>query len=167
MSRANESPGARLLSLWARLSPLPGGRWLFSRALGWMVPYTGRMGPTVLELEPGRARVRLKERRSVRNHLRSVHAMALANLGELATGLAVLAGMPPTVRGIVAGFEIQYSKKARGVLVAEARCEVPTVAEDTEYAVDAVIRDATGDAVATVRATWRLGPTPDMKQAAS
>jgi len=155
-----ESPGARLRRLWARLSPLPGGTWVFSKLLGIMVPYTGRLGPTVVYFEPGHVRAQLKDRRSVRNHLKSVHAMALANLGELATGLAVLGAMPATVRGILTGFDITYTKKARGLLTAESQCEIPHVTDSIEYRVEAVIRDAKGDSVATVRATWLLGPVP-------
>jgi len=159
MSRPNESPGARLRGLWTRLSGLPGGRWIFSRLLGLMVPYTGGLGATGILFAPGHVRVRLKDRRKVRNHLHSIHAMALGNLGELSTGLAVLGAMPPSVRGILTGFEISYQKKARGVLIAEARCEVPEVTDSVDYSVDAEIRDAEGDVVATVRALWRLGPT--------
>jgi acyl-coenzyme A thioesterase PaaI-like protein len=158
MSRSSESPGARLGALWARLSPWPGGSWIFSRLLGFMVPYTGRLGARVVLLEPGHVKVRLVERRRVRNHLRSVHAMALANLGELATGLAALGALPPTVRGILTGFEITFVKKARGVLTAESRCEIAEVTETVEQSVDADIRDSAGDVVASVRAIWRLGP---------
>lgn len=153
-----EAPGARLRAMWRRLEPLPGGRRVFSLLLGFMVPYTGRLGPVVTRFEPGDVAARLTDRRRVRNHLRSVHAMALANLGELATGLAVLGAMPPTVRGIVTGFEIEYTKKARGVLTAECRCEVPEVTDTLDYPVEGTISDAEGDVVATVRAIWRLGP---------
>ena len=45
-----------------------------------MVPYTGRLGARVLTFEPGHVVVELKERRAVRNHLSSVHAMALWDL---------------------------------------------------------------------------------------
>lgn len=160
MARNQDSPGARLKSLWARLAPLPGGRWLFSRLLGLMVPYTASIGATVMTLEPGRVRVRLRDRRRVRNHLRSVHAIALGNLGELSTGLAVLGALPPTVRGILVGLEVRYLKKARGTLMAEAVCEVPEVTESLDYRVDAAIRDAEDDVVATVSASWRLSPVP-------
>jgi acyl-coenzyme A thioesterase PaaI-like protein len=131
---------------------------LFSKLLGLMVPYTGRLGPTVLHFGPGHVRAQLKERRSVRNHLRSVHAMALANVGELATGLAVLGAMPSTVRGILTGYSITYTKKARGVLIAESKCAIPEVTDSVDYQVEAIIRDAEGDTVATVNATWLLGP---------
>lgn len=158
MSQSNDAPGARLRATWTRLSPLPGGRWLFSRLLGRMVPYSGAIRPFVEIFDPGHARVRLTDRRAVRNHLRSIHAIALANVGELASGLAVIGGMPAGVRGILTGIEVKYVKKARGTLVAESRCMLDDVTESVERIVEADIRDESGDTVATVQATWLLSP---------
>jgi acyl-coenzyme A thioesterase PaaI-like protein len=160
MSKSNESPGARLNRLWHQLSPLPGGRWLFSRILGWMVPYTGSIGSTVEVLEPGHCIVVLRDRRSVRNHLRSVHAVALVNLAEVTSGLAMLVGLPPGVRGIVTQLSIEYFKKARGTLTAESRVDLPQVAGPMEHEVVADIRDASGETVARGRVRWKVEPIP-------
>lgn len=164
MTSSLDAPGARLLASWGRLARLPAGPWLFSRALGRRVPYTGSLGARVEALERGRARVRLRDRRAVRNHLGSVHAVALANLGELATGLAVLTALPPGVRGIVLRLEVDYLRKARGTLTAEARWSppeppaLPTL--PAEAIAEARIHDAGDEIVAIVRSTWKLGATP-------
>ena len=156
--RTAESPGQRVLSMWRRLTPFPAGRWLFSRLLGRMVPYTDTIRARVLELEPGVCTVELRDRRRIRNHLRSVHAVALVNLGEMSSGLAMLTCLPPTVRGIVRGLEADYVKKARGRL--EARCEtaLPDSFGDEPHVVQSTISDASGDVVARISVHWLLSP---------
>ena len=76
--------------LWATCRQLPGGRKLFSRTIGRMAPYTGNIDCEVESLRAGHATVSMRDRRAVRNHLNSIHAIALMNLGEVATGLAVM-----------------------------------------------------------------------------
>jgi acyl-coenzyme A thioesterase PaaI-like protein len=151
------SLGQRLLRQWRRWRRIPGGARLFSRMVGRMAPYTGTIGARVLELEPGRARLELRDRRRLRNHLRSIHAIAQANLGEVATGLAMLTLLPPGVRGIPTHLAIDYVKKARGRLVVDARCEPPgDIADEADHWAHADIRDAGGDTVSRIAVRWRL-----------
>lgn len=153
-----DGPGARVLALWRRLSPRPGGVWLFNRILGRMVPYTGALGARVVELSPGHAVCVLRDRRAVRNHLNSVHAVALANLAELCSGTAMLTALPPGARGIVVRLEIDYLKKARGTLTARADVQLPEVREPITLHPEAEIADAEGATVARARVTWNVQP---------
>lgn len=153
------NPVARLLATWQRLAPLPGGKWLFSKLLGWFVPYTGSIGARVESLEPGHVRVSLPDRRAVRQHLGSVHAVALVNLAEVTSGLAMLSAVGVHARGIVTALRIEYQKKARGTLMAESIVTAPTVTAPMDAEVTATIRDLSGDVVAVATVTWRLSPT--------
>ena len=111
------------------------------------------------ELRPGYARVQMKDRKKVRNHLNCIHAVALMNLVEATTGLAVSSGLPDGMRGILKGLQIEYVKKARGLLTAECAIEVPAESERRELLVAGDIRDRSGDVVAHAVATWLIGPT--------
>jgi len=153
------TPGATdILAKWKLLSNLPGGRLLFAKLLGFTIPYTGSIKPDIISISPGHAVVRLKDRRRVRNHLKSVHAIALANLAELTTGLATLSGMPDDARGILTGLEISYHKKARGIITGTCQCEFPETSERMEYKIPTTLTDEEGDTVVTGVATWLIGP---------
>lgn len=147
----------RLLAVWRRLAPLPAGRWLFSVLLSRGVRYTGSIRPRVVELGPGRVVVTMRDRAAVRNHLGSIHAVALANLAEVSSGLALLAGLPADGRAILVRLEVDYAKKARGTLRSECDFAPVTSADEREIDVESRIRDAAGEVVATGRARWKVG----------
>ena len=89
---------------------LPAGSTLFGWILARKVPYTGTIRARVDEMAPGYSKVRMADRRKLRNHLRSIHAIALANLGELATGLAMMAALPTDARAIPVEIKIEFLK---------------------------------------------------------
>ncbi len=145
-----------LARLWSKTNDWPMGRQIFSKILGQMAPYTGSIGATVLEISDGHAVVELRERRGVRNHLSSIHAIALMNLGEVATGLAVMHSIDGRGRGIIVRLSMDYLKKARGTITATCDGGVPTDPGRHDVEVVATLRNTDGDAVARATATWKI-----------
>jgi len=134
------------LTLYERFKRFPLGNILFSRALSFRAPYFSTIHPHVTDLRSGYCRVEIKDRRSIRNHLRSVHAGALCTLSELTGGLAVEATLPFSLRWIPKEMTVQYIKKAKGKLV--GKCSIdPSVLIPGDVKVPLEIKDGSGDTV--------------------
>src|SRR5262249_4692975 len=135
------------------------GRRIFGWLIGWGIPYSGTIGARIRLLEPGHCILLLRDRRAVRNHLRSIHAVAITNAGELASGLAMTTGLPPGTRAIVTKLSTEYLKKARGPIIVECRvADPPRPAAPMDVEVHSTLTDAAGEVVARVTAQWRVAP---------
>ena len=149
----------RVVKLWKKYGQSAVGRKFFNFMLGRIVPYSGNIKAEILSLGDGEVIIAMKDRRAVRNHLKSIHAIALANLGELASGLAMFSKIPNDTRAIVVNLEIKYIKKARGRLTASGKANPPEIIDSpTKSIVEAEIKDAEGDVVATINVHWLLSP---------
>ncbi|MCK5895505.1 MAG: DUF4442 domain-containing protein [Cocleimonas sp.] len=148
----------RLTVLWRRLGGSSFGRWIFDHILWYSVPYSGSIRPHVEILSLGYVEVSMKDRRKVRNHLQCLHAIALANLGELASGLAMLSALPVTTRAIVSHIEVEYIKKAYGTVTATgiAKAVASAVKKPVRVVVKAEIKNQQGEIVAIVHVMWHL-----------
>jgi acyl-coenzyme A thioesterase PaaI-like protein len=99
----------------------------------------------------------MKDRHKLRNHLDCIHAIALANLGELASGLAMISALPSTTRAIVCHFEMEYLKIARGKLTAISVVKPAEVRmKPVSVLVDAEIKNQQGEVVAIAHVMWHL-----------
>lgn len=146
-----------ILASWEQAQAHPQGAKQFSEALGQMAPYSGSVNPLVEKLERGQARVSIEDQPSVRNHLQSVHAIALMNLGELATGLALLSSLPAHAKGIITDLGMSYGKKARGTITAECEWQPPEFSVgDHVCRLEAILTDSDNEEVARARAEWRV-----------
>jgi uncharacterized protein (TIGR00369 family) len=143
---------------WEALSKVPAGKAIFSKLVGMAAAYTGTIGARVEELREGFARVTMADRPAVRNHLKSVHAVALVNLAELTGNVALAYSMPSDARFIVAGLSIEYIKKARGKITATSDCPVPSTNARAEFSVPVVMKDASGEVVAKATLRSLVGP---------
>jgi acyl-coenzyme A thioesterase PaaI-like protein len=147
---------ATIAQMWDKAQGWPMGNRIFSYMIGRSARYTGTIGATVISYDNGTAVVELRDRPKVRNHLKSVHAVALMNLGELCTGLAVMAQVGGRGRGIVKNLSMDYTKKARGTITATCEAHIPAETGKHDFIATGFLRDIEGEVVAKCTATWRL-----------
>ena len=135
------------LGIWRRLSGVPLGRWLFSRAVCLRAPYFGSISPLLLEVEPERVVARVRKRRKVKNHIGTVHALAIGNLCELCAGVLMEAAIPGDRRWIPKGMTIRYLAKAATDVIATARLPETDWTAGESIPVDVSVLDESGQEV--------------------
>ena len=152
----------RLLALYRKMARWPLGRWLFSRAVCFKAPYFGTIHPTFVALEPGRCEATIPHRRGMRNHIGTVHAIALCNLAELCAGVMTDASLPAGMRWIPKGMTVQYLRKAVGTQRGVATPAIPIVAAAAGYElpVNVDVSDAGGERVFDAVVTMWVSPQP-------
>ena len=117
-----------VLDLWNRTSALPQGRRVFSLAFSRKAPYFATVRPTFIELRPNYAELEIRKRRSVHNHIGTLHAIALCNGLEAAMGALAEVTIPAGKRWIPKGMEVSYTAKADS----DVRCIAETDPEQWE-----------------------------------
>lgn len=110
---------------WECLGKTNLGRWIFGRIISFKAPYFATIRPKFQRLETGYCQVALRKRRTVLNHVGTVHAIAMCNAAELAAGLAIEVMLPTSYRWIPKGMNVNYLKPARTDLVVMAQCTLP------------------------------------------
>jgi acyl-coenzyme A thioesterase PaaI-like protein len=103
----------RILKIYNSLKGFPLGKRLFSYITCKNAPYFGSIRPLFQELEPGRCIILMKKRKSVTNHIKTVHAIAMCNLVELAGGVCTDVSLPDGVRWIPKGMTVEYLALAK------------------------------------------------------
>ncbi len=109
-----------VLQSWTKAAKVPGGKWVFAQAVARKAPYFKTVSPEILELRRDFARLRMKKRRAVQNHIGTVHVIAIANLLEMAMGVCAEASVPKHLRWIPKGMTLEYTAKAGTDVVATA-----------------------------------------------
>lgn len=149
----------RPAEIFGRLSALPGGRRIFTRAVCLKAPYFGSIKPTVVALRPGHCEVRIKDRRAVHNHLGTVHAIAMCNMAELAGGMATEVTVPADARWIPVGMTVEYLRKARGDLRAIGSLDpIPPHDSGVDVTAKVEILDPADEVVMRAAITMRVSP---------
>ena len=77
-------------------------------------------------MQSNTASVSMSQRWAVQNHIKTVHAIALCNLVEMTMGLVAETSIPPHLRWLPSGMDVNYLKKATGELTATALIDSDT-----------------------------------------
>jgi acyl-coenzyme A thioesterase PaaI-like protein len=153
-----------VLTLWNTLSRLPQGQRVFSAAFARKAPYFATIHPRFTEIRPHRAELVIPKRRSVHNHLGTVHAIALCNGLEAAMGALAEATIPADKRWIPKGMTVAYTAKATSDITCVAETE-PEQWSDTALPADGGdvhvrVRGVRDDGEVVVEGEIRLWVTP-------
>ena len=146
------------LRAWLRLSPLPLGKLLFTRAICWKAPYFASIRPRFEELRPRYAKVSMRKRRAVTNHIGTVHAIAMCNLAELAAGTVTEVTIPSTMRWLPRGMQVDYLRKAETSVTAEARLDEVLEGEARDVPVTVEVMDGAGQVACRAVVTMYVSP---------
>jgi acyl-coenzyme A thioesterase PaaI-like protein len=154
-------PTDRIRIAWDTLHTLPLGRKLFSWIIGRVAPYSGSIKAEVIDLRVGFAQCRMRDRRRLRNHLRSLHAIALSNLAELTGNIALAYSIPGDARFIVKRMGMEYFAKARGDITAICSSAMPADNAEQDVEISIELKDAQGTLVARASLFSLVGPVKD------
>lgn len=141
-----------IISVYKRLSGIPLGKQLVGKLISGKAPYFSTIKPIITELEPGACTIEMKDRRSVHNHLGTIHAIAMCNLCELTMGMALHPSMPEDLRWIAKGMNVRYLKKATGTLRGTCTVDIHHL-KPGDLDIPISIEDAAGDIVAAATIT--------------
>lgn len=148
----------RALSTWRSLEQKPLGKLIFSRVICWKAPYFGTISPRFQELKPGLARVTMRKRRGVQNHIGTVHAIAMCNLAELAAGTLTEVSIPVSMRWLPKGMQVEYLRKAESDIEAIATIAAVEEGEAREVPVVVELRDHSKEMVCRATITMWVSP---------
>jgi hypothetical protein len=144
-----------VLELYRRSAKVPVvGRGAFSLAAALRAPYFLTIAPSVEELRPNYARVRVRKWWGVQNHIKTVHVIAEANGLELAMGVLAEATIPSHLRWIPKGMELEYVGLASSTLLASAETDPADWLEPGEVPVR--VQATRADGTVVVRGVIRL-----------
>jgi len=145
----------KVLELYDRASRVPVlGRGAFSLAFGLKAPYFLTIQPTLVQLRPNHAEVRIRKWWGVQNHIGTVHVIAVANGLEMAMGALAEATIPPHLRWIPKGMELEYLALADSTITATADTDPADWTGPGEIAVR--VEATRSDGTAVVRGVIRL-----------
>ena len=146
----------KVMRVYRTCLKLPLGKTIFSKLICFKAPYFASIKPRFLELRPGYCEILLRKRRAVTNHLKSVHAIAMCNVSELAAGTMLEASIPEKMRWIPKGMTVSYLKIAKTDLKATCKISLDGLGQPGEFPMTVEVTDEKGQKVFCAVITMHL-----------
>lgn len=142
-------------------------RWLLSRGLNTMVPFNGPHRFRVEEIDDRSLKVSLPYRKKNLNHLKGIHACALATLAEVSSGFLLISLLDPKkYRLILQRLEMDYLYQAKTAVSASFSIQKDWLQKEVIATLESEgivllqpeikIYDTNGNHVATGKAHWQI-----------
>lgn len=136
---------------------------VISGIFGRVVPFVGTSGLRYEELTPERVVVTIRNRRPVQNHIKGVHAAAMALLAETATGFVVGMNLPDDKLPLIKTLKVDYHKRTKGDMraVATLTAEQVQLVRTTpkgEVTVPVIVTDESGEEPVRCEMLWAWVP---------
>lgn len=119
---------------------------------GRAVRFAGTAGIKVEKLNDYEAVISLKNRKKAQNHIGSVHAAAMALVGESATGFLVGMSVPDSCVPVIKTMKVDYVKRCTG--------DIKAVAKLTHEQVQKILTEEKGEVTVPVVITDEKGVEP-------
>ncbi len=123
-----------------------------STIFGTVVPFVGTSGLRYEKLTSNEVVVSIRNRRKVQNHIKGVHAAAMALLAETATGFVVGMNLSDDKLPLIKSLHVDYKRRAVGDLRA--------VATLTDEQIALIEREPKGEVSVSITVTDESGQQP-------
>jgi acyl-coenzyme A thioesterase PaaI-like protein len=141
--------------------------WLMNRALNRLIPFNGPHSFEVLEVSPNHIRTKLPFKRKNLNHLKGLHACALATLSEITGGLLLISRLGfKNYRIILKELKMEYHYQGKTNAYANFEVEeawmktevINVLEEQGEVTVPCVVKsyDEMGNHICTGTTYWQI-----------
>jgi len=124
--------------------------WVFNRLLWRLIPYNHSHKITILSISDTAVTVKLPYRKSNQNHLKGMHACALATLCEYACGIGLMTRLDPKLYRIILK-EIKLTYHAQGKTDVFANFDIDAQQLDAEI-LNSLATQGTIDKICIVKA---------------
>jgi len=143
----------RMSKMIQMIDKIPVGKTFFrSKVLGNVVPFTGNSSLNFEKISSEEVVISLKNIRSVQNHIKQVHACAMALVIETATGFVVGMNVPDDKILLIKEMNLKYVKRSSGKVIATASL--------TQVQIDEIKNEPKGDITVPVILTDDEGNEP-------